>query len=318
MKPNVRCWAITLTLSLGACGQSDSDRYQGYVEGEPVRVAAAIGGQLDHLSVQRGDEVKTGAALFALDAQAEIAALQEAQSRLAAAQAGLADLNKGQRDEELAITRAQLVQARAQAELSAAQLERQRELFKTRAVSEDQLDQTASQNRRDRARVAELEAALKASGLAARSDALKAAADEVRAAEAVVAQAQWRLDQKTRTASADGRVEDTYFRTGEWVPAGTPVLSLLPPQNRKLRFFVPESRLGAVHAGQSVRVHCDGCGDAIAGAVSFIATQAEYTPPVIYSESRREQLVFMIEAQPAPADALKLHPGQPVEVELLP
>jgi HlyD family secretion protein len=92
------------------------------------------------------------------------------------------------------------------------------------------------------------------------------------------------------------------------------VVSLLPPGNVKVRFFVEERRLGAVRIGQRLAVSCDGCPAPVAAEVSFISPQAEFTPPVIYSRQERVKLVFLIEARPAPGDAVKLHPGQPVEV----
>ena len=94
------------------------------------------------------------------------------------------------------------------------------------------------------------------------------------------------------------------------------MVSLLPPANIKLRFFVPETSVGSLKLGQAVKARCDGCGDPIAATVSFISPQAEYTPPVIYSREQRMRLVFLVEARPAPADATRLHPGQPVEVRL--
>jgi HlyD family secretion protein len=100
------------------------------------------------------------------------------------------------------------------------------------------------------------------------------------------------------------------------VPAGAPVVNLLPPGNIKVRFFVPEREVGALKPGQPVTLACDGCTGPIPAQITYVAPQAEYTPPVIYSRERREKLVFMVEARPAPADAPKLHPGQPVEVTL--
>jgi HlyD family secretion protein len=94
------------------------------------------------------------------------------------------------------------------------------------------------------------------------------------------------------------------------------VVSLLPPQNIKLRFFLPEEKLGTVKAGQAVSVSCDGCGAPIPARISYIATGPEYTPPILYSKDSRAKLVFLIEARPSPADAERLHPGQPVDVRL--
>jgi HlyD family secretion protein len=113
-----------------------------------------------------------------------------------------------------------------------------------------------------------------------------------------------------------GTVTDTLFARGEWVPAGAPVVSLLPPANVKVRFFVPEPRLGGVKVGQKVSLACDGCPAAVAATITYIAPQAEFTPPVIYSKENRAKLVFLVEAKPAAADASKLHPGQPVDVTL--
>ena len=149
-----------------------------------------------------------------------------------------------------------------------------------------------------------------------RTQEIEAARAELDAARAAEAQARNRYDDKSLAAPADSLVADTYFRVGEWVPAGAPVVSLLPPQNIKLRFFVAEPRLGRLHVGDPVSATCDGCGAPIAARVSFVSPKAEYTPPVIYSRESRAKLVFLVEARPAAADATRLHPGQPVEIAL--
>ncbi len=112
----------------------------------------------------------------------------------------------------------------------------------------------------------------------------------------------------------DAQVADTYFRPGEYVGAGQPVLALLPAANLKARFFVAEGEVATLAAGQAVTLHCDGCGAPIAARISRIATQAEYTPPVIYSNSQRARLVFLVEARPEAKDAARLRPGQPLDV----
>ncbi len=303
---------------LCACGDAPVARFHGYVEGEALQLAPGRGGRLDMLAVERGDGVAAGAPLFAVDAAPEQAAVAEAQARLAATRARRDDLAKGKRDEEVEVLRAQLAQAQAQHALSARQLGRQQSLFARAAVSRDQLDAARAAADRDAARVRELEAAVASAGLAARADALRAAEDEILAIRAVLRQAQAGLADKSVAAPRAGRVEELYFRVGEWVPAGRPVLALLPPENRRLRFFVPETALGGLRLGQPVRVHCDGCGAPVAATLSFIADSAEYTPPVIYSRTQRAQLVYRVEARPALEDARRLRPGQPVDVELLP
>jgi HlyD family secretion protein len=136
----------------------------------------------------------------------------------------------------------------------------------------------------------------------------------VEAARQVVKQSEWKQQQKQQAAPADAQVADTFFRPGEFIAAGQPVVALLPPGNIKARFYVPEAELSSVALGQPVMLECDGCGPPIAAKVTHIATRPEYTPPIIYSNSQRSKLVFMAEAQPAPADAARLRPGQPLSV----
>ena len=128
-------------------------------------------------------------------------------------------------------------------------------------------------------------------------------------------QTDWSFLQKRQSAPQAGLVYDTLYRQGEWVAAGKPVVALLPPQNIKVRAFVPETRVGSIHYGEEVRVTVDGVRDPFIGKVSYISPHAEYTPPVIYSRESRAKLVFMIESVFGPAISAKLNPGQPVDVE---
>ena len=299
---------------LAGCSRAETPPWSGYVEGEYVYVAAPIGGALTTLAAQRGADVKRGALLFELDAQAERAAREEASARASSASAQAADLDKGKRAQEVAMVRAQLAQARAQAVQASSELARQQQLVAQGFVSASRLDDVRAAARQARARVAELEASLRVAQLPARSDERSAAAASTDAARYALDQARWREQQKRQSAPADARVADTFFRAGEWVGAGQPVVSLLPPGATKVRFFVPESELGAIAIGQSVSVACDGCSAPVAARISFISTQAEYTPPVIYSNSQRARLVFMVEARPDPKDAVRLRPGQPIDV----
>jgi HlyD family secretion protein len=162
----------------------------------------------------------------------------------------------------------------------------------------------------------ELTAQLRVGQLPARVDEQAAAAADADAARQSVRQFTWREAQKLRTAPASGLETDIFFRVGESVQAGQPVVALLPPGNVKARFFVPESVVGQLQMGAAVNIVCDGCAALIPAKISFISNRAEYTPPVIYSNGQRAKLVFMVEARPAPADAAKLRPGQPLDVRL--
>ncbi len=306
-----------LLFALAACGDPVPDTLQGYAEGEYVRVASPFAGQLQRLAVKRGDHVKAGDPLFALEQAKEAAERREAADRVARAEAQLDNLRKAKRPPEIEALRAELEQAEADLKLAEANLKRQEQLFGENFISRERLDDARTQATRARARVDEARAQLATATLpVARADEIRAADAEVAAARAALAQASWRVEQKAQRAPQDALVQDTLFVLGEWVPAGAPVVSLLPPGNIKVRFFVPEQRLGTVRIGQPLQMTCDGCGDPVPGTVSYIAPQAEFTPPVIYSRERREKLVFLVEARPAAGQATKLHPGQPVEVLL--
>jgi HlyD family secretion protein len=144
--------------------------------------------------------------------------------------------------------------------------------------------------------------------------ALDDAESALRQAQANLAWAETRLARRRALAPADGTIQQVYYRPGETVPPGRPVVSLLPPANLKVRFFAPEPRLPEVKLGQTVTVTCDGCEQGLTAKVSFIARSAEFTPPVIYSLEERAKLVFLIEARPEQPDKFRV--GQPVTVML--
>lgn len=137
----------------------------------------------------------------------------------------------------------------------------------------------------------------------------------LREAEAKLNSAKTRLDRRSIVSPVSGVVQQVYFREGELVVAGRPILAILPPGNVKVRFYVAQALLPKIAIGDSVAVHCDGCG-AQNAKISFIAQQAEYTPPVIYSEQERSKLVFLVEALPERPAEMRV--GQPVNVTVVP
>ena len=288
---------------------------QGYVEGEFVYVASPLAGQLESLYVQRGDQVKVGDRLFALDSTPETAARDEAGRRLAQARSQLEDAKKARRPSEIESIEAQLKQARAALSFSEVEFQRQEKLAQSGSVSQQAYDRALSARDQDRQHVAQLEADLQTANLGSRIDQIEAADANVRAQEATLARAEWDLSQKSQFAPQAGVVFDTLYRQGDWVAAGRPVVALLPPQNIKVRAFVPEPMLGSIHLGESVKVKVDGLPEPVTGKVSFISPKVEFTPPVIYSQETRAKLVFMIEVIFDPKIAEKLHAGQPVEVQ---
>ena len=307
---------LCLVLAAACQPAAPPDTLPGYAEAEFTYVAAPVGGHLQTLAVSKGQQVKPGQALFALDPQPEAARRQESAGRLAQAQDRLADLRKGLRPSELDSLQAQLKQAQVAARLSQAELARRRKLHQEKSLPREQLDQAQARYLGDRARVDELEARLVTARLGARPDQIEAARAEIKALEAVQAAALWALGQKEQKAPAGGLVQDTFFHPGEWVPAGRPVVALLEPAHLKVRFFVPQARAAGLALGQKVRVAWDGASGPLSLPICYVSPQVEYTPPVIYSAENRAKLVFMVEAGPLPAGVL--HPGQPVTVGLAP
>ena len=303
-------------LALAACAPAGEAPLTGYIEGEYVRVAAPFAGTLQQLSVRRGAQVAAGAPLFALERENETAARREAAERLMGAEARLANLQTGKRPPEIETVAQQLQQARAARDLSAANLKRQQQLLASGFVSMAVVDDASAQLKRDEAHVAEMTASVTTTKMPARDAEIRAAEADARAAREVVAQSDWRLSQRAVAAPATGLVNDTYYTVGDFVPAGSPVVSLLPPGNVKARFYIPEPLLARIHAGVEVKLTCDACGAPISATVDYVSNRAEYTPPVLYSKENRGKLVFLVEARPATAEAAKLKPGQPVDVTL--
>ncbi|HTR58281.1 MAG TPA: HlyD family efflux transporter periplasmic adaptor subunit [Casimicrobiaceae bacterium] len=307
--------AAACALVAAACGSSSDRPLQGYVEGEYVRVGAPFAGTLEKLPVQRGDQVTIGAPLFSLEQENERAARRQAEQQLHAAEARVANLRIGKRAPEVETVQEQLRQAMAARDLSAANLKRQESLFKSGFISSAALDDARTKLRSDEAHVAELRASLATMNIpAGRPDEIRAAEGDAKAAREALAMADWRLSQRAVASPAAGRVNDTYYVVGDFVPAGSPVVSLLPPANVKLRFYAPEPMLGRLKAGQTVSFTCDACGGPMNATISFIADRAEFTPPVLFSKENRAKLVFLVEARPAPEVAARLNPGQPVDV----
>jgi HlyD family secretion protein len=313
-----RCVIAALAFVTAGCGPAAERPIQGYIEGEYVRVAAPFAGALTQLSVKRGDPVTTGAPLFALERENEVALRRQSEQQLQAALARLENLKSGKRPPEVETVAEQLRQAMATRDLARANLDRQQKLYASGFVSAAVIDDARMQVKRDEAAVSQLQASVATAKLPARTDEIRAADADARAAREALAQADWRLGQRAIASPVSGRVNDTYYVIGDWVPSGLPVASLLPPGNVKIRFYVPEPVVGRIKPGQSVTFSCDGCGASMTATIAFISDRAEFTPPVLYSRENRAKLVFLVEATPPPDVAARLNPGQPVDVTLPP
>jgi HlyD family secretion protein len=291
-----------------------SGALQGYVEGNFVYLAAEDSGRIARLTVESGDTVKAGDVIAELESSMQIAQRDEAAARLNQARATLENLKAAQqRPEQIAVLKAQEERARANLDLSRTDYERQQDLFKRGVSAKARLDQAQMTFERDKASLEEAGKQIEAARLAGRSAEIDAAEATMRAADAALKQAEVRLAKRRLVAPADAHVEDVYFRTGEVVNAGQPILALLPPGNLRFRFYVPEPALSQVTVGRAVTITCDRC-TPVAATISFVSKDAEYTPPVIFSEQERAKLVFRAEARPQ--DGTRLPVGLPVSVRL--
>jgi HlyD family secretion protein len=306
--------AMAALVALAACTRSSPSSFQGYVEGEFVHVGPGRAGRLQRLLVTRGQAVEARAPLFELETDQEAAAVRQADETLSAATAQLADLGTGKRHGEVEVVRAQLEQATAAEKQSSAQLARDTASLEAGGIARMQLDNSRARHDMDLARLRELKGQLEVAELKARPDQIRAQTSQVAAMRAAADQTRVQLDQKRVVAAQGGLVVDTLFREGEWVPAGSPVVRMLPPGNVKVRFFVPQPALALIPVGRTLTIRCDGCAQTVKATVSFVSPEPEFTPPVIYSNDTRAKLVFMVEARPTPEGAALLRPGQPVEV----
>ncbi len=287
--------------------------YLGYVEGETSLIAPPIAGRLIERPVERGGRVKKGDRLFVIDPVVARAEVARTEALLAESRARYENLLTGKRQEEQDVIRGQRREAEASLALAEIDLQRQTQLLERAITTRQAFDQVQSQVRQLRSRVASLTAQEKVGDLAARPDEIAAARALVNQNEANVDQARKRLEDLMPVAPEDALIENTFFNVGELVPAGTPVLSLLPPFRVRLRFFVPEEDVARARIGETVEFVCDACPAGLKATIIYVSPRSEFTPPVIYSQSARTKLVFLVEARPLATQA-PLPPGLPVVV----
>lgn len=285
----------------------------GYIEGEPLYLAAPVAGTVRVVNVARGQEVAAGQALFVVDPAQVRAQYDQAAAEADAARAQADDARKGQRPAELAVFEANIAAAEARARDAQADLRRIRPLVQQGWYAPARLDDAKAAADAAEAQLRAARRQRDAAALGARQDQVRAADARVTQARAAVTGAGARLADVAPTAPRKARVEDVFFHAGEWAPANQPILSLLPDERIKVRFFVPERELSAYRLGRTIRFACDGCAEGLSAKIEFVSPRPEFTPPVIYSREARDRLVYLVEARPN----VRLNPGQPVDVEPL-
>ncbi len=273
------CAILTINcLGLTGCNHQKTASLPGYFEGVYTYVSTNSSGILKFLYVTRGNSVQAGQPLFIIDMQPEDDQLKVAQERVieAAAQQGKSEANY---------------------KLQKILFDRKFHLYEKKVKSKEELD----------------------TALASYQEAyagLNAAKANLAVLEAELKKAEWTVQQKTVNANTEALVFDTYYRPGELITSGHPILSLLNPADVKIIFYCPEPLLTKIKLNQSIDVLGNNNQKSTKAKISFISPQAEYTPPIIYSDEVRQKLVYRIEARPFTTPNLaKLHTGQPVTIQ---
>jgi HlyD family secretion protein len=287
----VGVWIVT------ARPANPGDVFLGYVEGDILYIGPYESEKVASVAVAAGSAVKKGDPLFAMSTALLDRARDEAAARVAQLEAQAENLQAAMnRPEQIAVLQAALERAEAALQLSRADYDRQRKLYADGHVAKAALDRAEMARARDEASVKEARRQVEASRMASRTQEIEAAEASLKQARAQLDALNIRIKRQSVVAPADGVVQDVYFRPGEIVNAGQPVIALLPPENRKVRFYVSEPELPKISLGERVRMTCDGCADDLYGRVTYIAGRQEYTPPVIFSDQERAKLVFKVEA----------------------
>ena len=309
------CAVALIARILPACAPP-SNAAVGYIEGEYVNVAPIEVARLANEYVRRGDMLKAGDRIATLEtADAEIA-VNNAEAALGQANAELANILYGRRPEEIAAIDASLKAAQVQQDDAQRTLNRRKDLNARGFASQADLD--AAQTAYDVAasRVTELASNLAVAKLPARDEEILSARNKVDQAKAALDNARWRLEQRQLVAPSAGYVSDIIRRVGDVAGPSAPVVSFLPENAVKVMVYVPEAALSSLALGQELNVRCDGCEKGLSAAVTYIAREPEFTPPVIYSLESRQTLVYLVEARAAHDKPLRLQPGQIVDVDL--
>lgn len=316
-----KCLAVCMAiLGLSACQEQTAD-FAGYIEARYIAIAAPSGGKLMS-AVPEGQKIHRGDVLFSVDDAPQKWALTQAKAQVAQATAVWRNLQSGVRSDKLAALDARLQAAQADATYTKKEWHRHQKLLAEGAVSASNVDALRRQYQSAKANVDAIQAEIREANLGARNEEIQAALASLQAAQAQEAQAQWQWEEQTQSSPIDGQVYRLIYQPGEYIPPGRTVLQLLNPKQRKVYFFVNQSYLNALHIGQTVEVYWDAperLPEKTARAtahVDYIADVAEYTPPVIFSNQTRDNLVYLIKATLEENPSALPQFGQPVSVRL--
>ena len=310
----MKYWFLGICVFLTSCSDPDTSVFSGYVEGENIYLASPFSGHIKKLLINRGDAVKQGQVLIVLEQEPQSFALMQAKSELSKAKDTLADIEKPRRTQEINAILEQIHQVEADLTLLALRVKRNRQLYEKQAVDKDRLDAAVTRYQLNEHKKKQLEENLALARLGSRIDRIKAQKNVIKSMSANVDAKTWQLKQKSILAPASGVIFDTYYKQGEFVANAKAIASLLAPENIRIQFYAPLSAVNQMKIGQQVTVDCYDCSSSYQATISYISPQAEYAPPLVYSRSNSNKLVYRIKAIPKKPNLFK--PGLPVYVTL--
>lgn len=308
---NLPSWlAALIAILIPGYGEPPEIVYNGYAEGNYVYVAPEAPGRIVSIAVEEGQKVFEGQLLFKLDDTDARAVMHAAEARVAQAKANLDNLKTGRRKAEIDVIRASLAQAEADQHLAETTLKRSEKLLQRELVPPAQVDADRARLEAANARVEQLRAQLKVAELPARDAQVLAAEAALNAARAEADRARSALEKRVVLSPATGTVDKVFFDKGEVAGIGAPAVAILPPGAIKLIFFIPEAERPAIALGEELDLNCDGCPEGLTARVTRMASEPQFTPPILYSRDERGRLVFRAEGKVLGASPLL--PGQPI------
>ncbi len=291
---------------------------RGTVEATDADLGFQSAGRVLEVRVTEGTTVEPASELARLDARELDAALVSAEAQLAVAEARLDDLNEGARPQELASAEAVLRSASRQVEEAVRELDRARTLHDGRAISRQALDQAETRVELSGATRDQAEQALALLREGPRAEQVAAQRAFVEQARANVARVAAALANTVIHAPFAGIVTIRHREPGEAVAPGAPVLTLLDPDNRWVRIYVPAVEIGRVQLGMPAEIVSDTYPERpYPGEVVFIGDEAEFTPRNVQTADERTRLVYPVRVRITGDPEFTLKPGVPADVTLL-
>ncbi|MCF6808593.1 HlyD family efflux transporter periplasmic adaptor subunit [Thiotrichales bacterium 19S9-12] len=310
-------FTLILVLLLNGCSSEHSSHINGYIEADLVYVSTPSGGKITELYVQRGQPISKGDQIVDIEQPPYSNLYKQSVEQTLQAKKQAQDLETGEtRSSVIESAKSEVESAKANEDFYHLYLDRAKDLVKTKSMSQQDFDQVQSNALQANANLSKANNQLVTLTSPARELQIQAAEAEANASKANEAYQKWYLDQTNVTSPRSGHIYDIYIWKGERISNDRPIASILVPDQIKVIFFIPEPLLSKINLNKKISVYMDGQEDPINANISFISDIAEYTPPVIYSQSSRKDLVFRVEAIPEKDKLESLHPGQPINIEL--